>query len=63
MYKKAVFRYFGTNKNVAQTLGITHAAVCGWGPIIPQLRAVLLERLTDGDLEYNPKLYEESTKK
>ncbi|MCU7879453.1 MAG: Cro/Cl family transcriptional regulator [Candidatus Thiodiazotropha sp. (ex Lucinoma aequizonata)] len=63
MYKKTVFKYFKTNKNIAEILGITHAAVCSWGPVIPQLRAVLLERLTDGELEYNPELYKQSTKK
>lgn len=60
MYKKDVFKYMKTNKKISESLGISHAAVCAWGKIIPELRAVLLDRLTNGKLKYNPKLYRSS---
>lgn len=57
MLKKNVIEYFDTVRNVAAVLNITEAAVSQWGPIIPEKRALQLERLTGGNLVVEKKNY------
>ncbi|MGC2868947.1 Cro/CI family transcriptional regulator [Proteus vulgaris] len=41
MKKKDVITFFGGTCKTAKALGIKHPSVCGWGYIIPKVRAYL----------------------
>lgn len=58
MYKSDVVDHFGTQKNLAEKLGVTAAAVSAWDRVIPEKQALRLERLTSGQLIYQPALYQ-----
>lgn len=51
MKKADAIKYFGSQKIIAETLGIKQAAVSQWGEEVPPLRAFQLERLSDGNLK------------
>lgn len=57
MLKTDAVAFFGTQTALAQTLGVTQAAVAQWGEVIPEKQSLRLERLTEGALKYNPDLY------
>jgi len=62
MYKEDVLSYYKTKVNnpcstVAEILGISQSAVSRWGRVIPELRAMKLQRHTRGRLRYDPTLY------
>ncbi|WP_291970587.1 Cro/CI family transcriptional regulator [Candidatus Symbiopectobacterium sp.] len=57
MKKIDVIRYFGGVGSTASMLGITHVAVSRWPPLIPEKRAMQLERLTKDNLKYDSRLY------
>ncbi|CAI1578627.1 DNA-binding transcriptional regulator DicC [Serratia proteamaculans] len=61
MNKETVISHFGGVVNTAIALGIKHPAVCRWGSIIPEKQAMRIERLTGGELKYQPALYKKST--
>ena len=50
MKKDEVLAYYGTQRQLAQALGITQAAVAQWREV-PMLRQYQLERLTAGALK------------
>ena len=50
MKKDEVLAYYGTQRQLAQALGITQAAVAQWREV-PMLRQYQLERLTGGALK------------
>ena len=50
MKKDEVLAYYGTQRQLAQALGITQAAVSAWREV-PMLRQYQLERLTGGALK------------
>ncbi|GFN45782.1 Cro/CI family transcriptional regulator [Candidatus Regiella insecticola] len=58
MQKIDVIHHFGGVKNTANVLGLTHVAICRWKTLIPEKRALQLERLTQGKLIYLPDLYQ-----
>ncbi len=64
MRKQDVIQYFGDQTSVAVALGIEQSAVSQWGELIPEKRAVRLERLAGGVerngvvLRYEPDLYD-----
>lgn len=60
MFKKNVITYFGSLKNVAETLSISTAAVSQWGKIIPEKNAYKLQAITNGDLKVDVRLYEKN---
>ncbi|KZN15280.1 Cro/CI family transcriptional regulator [Marinomonas sp. TW1] len=57
MHKEKVIRYFGTQQQLAGTLSISKSSVSQWGNVIPEKQALRLEKLTNGVLKYDPKLY------
>jgi len=61
MLKSDVISYYGNTVKVAMVLGISQSSVTQWREIIPEKRAVRIERLTQGKLEYRPELYEPGT--
>ena len=62
MFTETVIKFFGSKAAVARALGISQVAVTRWGSVIPEKRAVRLERLTGGVLKYDPLLYENQDK-
>jgi len=50
MEKTQAISHFGSAANLARALGISKAAVSQWKDQVPELRALQLERLTDGEL-------------
>ncbi|AKA37729.1 Cro/CI family transcriptional regulator [Yersinia ruckeri] len=61
MKKILVTDYFGGVAKTASALNISHPAVCRWGEIIPEKQALKVEKITKGDLKYDPVLYEKTT--
>lgn len=57
MYKSRVIHYFQSASALARALHIARASVSGWGEIIPEKRALQIERITSGALSYDPALY------
>ena len=44
-------------KKLSEALSISHSSVSQWGEIIPEKQALRLEKLTAGELKYDPLLY------
>jgi len=59
MLKDDVVAYFGSKTKVATALGISRGSVTKWKEIIPERRAVRIERLSNGVLRYDPSVYED----
>jgi hypothetical protein len=57
MKKETVISYFKSGVNTAKVLNISKASVSGWGEIIPEKQALKLEKITNGELKYEPSLY------
>ena len=57
MQKSLAIQHFGSVKKLAETLGISRAAVAQWGEIVPPLRAMQLHELTGGQLVYRAETY------
>ncbi len=51
MKKRDAISHFGTQKKLADALGISQPAVALWGDDVPQLQAYRLEKLTQGKLK------------
>lgn len=66
MLKANVIEFFkskGKNQTyIAKILGMGRASVTAWGEVIPEVHALKLERETNGDLKYDPSLYESKHK-
>ena len=64
MLKSEALKHFdGNGAEVARKLGIKPSAVYQWGKLIPEKQAARLDRMTDGELKYQPELYESGTGK
>lgn len=57
MKKTDVIAHFGTQAEITRVLGISKAFVSQWDDIIPEKYALLLEKITDGILVYDPQEY------
>lgn len=57
MLKTVVLNYFKGTSRTAEALGVSHSAVCQWGKIIPEGRALKAEKITAGALVYDSSLY------
>jgi hypothetical protein len=58
MKKSAVIQYYGSVKTVADALGISTQAVYGWPERVPERSAARLDRMTHGELAYDPQDYQ-----
>ena len=52
-----VVKHFGKKANIARALKIARSSVSGWGELVPERRAVRLEKITGGALKYDESLY------
>jgi len=65
MLKIQAVQYFGDQAKLARFLDIEPSAVYQWGEVIPEKRAMQLERLTAGRnengvvLKYDPSMYQQ----
>lgn len=57
MLKKDVIDHFENASNVARALGISPAAVCKWGDVVPWWSANELQAITGGALKVRHELY------
>lgn len=57
MLKSDVIAHFKSPSAVAEALGVTIAAVSGWGDVVPEGSAYKLQVLTEGHLKVDPALY------
>lgn len=60
MYKRCVIQYFDSAAAVARALGINRASISSWSDVIPEKRALQIERITSGALTYDSALYTKS---
>ena len=57
MHKSEAVSYFGTQKKLADALGIKQGSVSGWKDLVPIGRALQLEKLTRRRLKVDLSLY------
>jgi DNA-binding transcriptional regulator YdaS (Cro superfamily) len=57
MKKSLAIKYFGGVVKLASVLAVSHSSVSQWGEIIPEKQALKLEKITSGELKYDPSLY------
>ncbi|WP_392385097.1 Cro/CI family transcriptional regulator [Marinomonas primoryensis] len=62
MLKTEVIKHFGKAKLICEALGLSSGSISQWGEVIPETQAFRLERLTNGELKYDPSLYESKHK-
>ena len=63
MLKSDAIKHFGTQKAIADAIGLTKAAVCMWPEVVPQGRAYELQFLTGGRLRVKAALYRKITRR
>lgn len=57
VYKSQVVQHLGSLMRIAEVLNISRPSVSQWGEIIPEKQALRLEKITHGQLKYDPALY------
>lgn len=60
MQKSDAVSHFGSQRKLAEALGIRQASVSGWGELVPLGRAFLIERITNGKLKVDVHRYQRS---
>jgi transcriptional repressor of cell division inhibition gene dicB len=63
MLKVDVLTHFGSQRAAAKALGISIAAVSGWGDVVPEGSAYKLQVITGGVLRVDPALYADRPKR
>jgi DNA-binding transcriptional regulator YdaS (Cro superfamily) len=61
MLKKDAIAHFGSQRRVAEALGIKQPSVANWPEIVPPLRQVQLEVVTQGKLKADPTILHRGT--
>ena len=63
MLKTDALLYFGSKTKLAQAAGIRLAPLYSWkGELVPEGRAMRLQEASGGELQYDPKVYDEYRK-
>lgn len=57
MNKSTVVDFYGSQRAVAKVLCVSDQAVSSWGELIPERAALKLDKLTNGELEYDAACY------
>jgi len=60
MNKQDVISYYGTATKVALAVGVSKATVSLWKEVIPWKYALLIEKVSKGQLKYDPAMYIEN---
>ncbi|WP_394179681.1 Cro/CI family transcriptional regulator [Marinomonas posidonica] len=60
MLKHKVMKHFGSQTNLSAVLKISPSSISQWGEIIPEKQALRIEKLTNGELKYDPAFYSKS---
>jgi DNA-binding transcriptional regulator YdaS (Cro superfamily) len=63
MNTAAVIARYGSKSAIAQALGITKQALSRWGESVPLKWALVLERITDGELQVTDEFLEHELSK
>jgi DNA-binding transcriptional regulator YdaS (Cro superfamily) len=63
MNTAAVIALYGSKSAIAQALGITKQALSRWGESVPLKWALVLERITDGELQVTDEFLEHELSK
>ncbi|CNE47601.1 Cro/CI family transcriptional regulator [Yersinia intermedia] len=58
MLKKTALDYFGGTTATAKKLGISKSTVSIWRVVVPWKYALLIEKITNGELKYDPSMYQ-----
>lgn len=62
MLKQEAIKFFGNKTKLAQAAGVKLSSVSVWGDLVPEGRAMRLQKASGGKLQYNPKTYDEYRK-
>ena len=62
MFKSDVINFYGTKAKVAKAAGVDPSAVSQWQELVPEGRAMRLQEASGGELQYDPKVYDEYRK-
>lgn len=57
MYKQDVLDHFGGVVKTAQAVGVTKGTVSAWPELVPELRAIKIEKISRKKLKYDESLY------
>jgi len=60
MNKQDVISHYGTATKVATAIGVSKATVSLWKEVIPWKYALLIEKVSDGQLKYDHSMYQEN---
>ncbi|MBN7120304.1 hypothetical protein BSU01_01040 [Erwinia billingiae] len=60
MHKQDVISHYGTATKVATAIGVSKATVSLWKEVIPWKYALLIEKVSKGQLKYDPAMYQEN---
>lgn len=60
MLKKVVLKYSQILSKLAESLGISPAAISQWGDVISEKNAYQVQDITNGELNVDSKLYRNS---
>ena len=61
MRKETAIEHFGGIPALAKRLGLTRHAIYMWGDVIPKLRAIELDYITEGALKFDPSFYSKAS--
>lgn len=61
MLKTDVIQHYGSQKTLGEVLNFKSSGTISlWGEVVPEKYALILERLTDGELSYDSSFYPDS---
>ena len=58
MFKNDAIIFFGSKAKLATAAGVSRASVSAWGELVPEGRASRLVLASDGQLTYDPQMYD-----
>lgn len=58
MLTAAAVTYFGSQRALADALGIRQPSIADWGDTVPPLRQIQIERITQGKLRAAPDVFQ-----
>jgi DNA-binding transcriptional regulator YdaS (Cro superfamily) len=55
--------HYGTQKKLAEALGVARQTISLWGVLVPGEKAIILNHITDGSLKIDAEAYVKQSKK